>query len=209
MGGAGRVPSALLAIATNHGSSTYQALEAQYRRRMTRGLQAQVAYAWSHSMDNSSTDAGLYWAGSGLNPAQDRASSDFDVRHTLTAGFTYEIPRGPRARWWHGWAVDGMVRARSGFPINVLEAEQDQGIALENAFRPGLLGGQPLWIPGASAPGGRRIHRGAFQAAPNEVQGSLGRNALSGFGMSQLDPAVRREFVIAERRTLESRAVAC
>jgi len=208
IGGPGSVPSALLALATNHGSSTYHALEAQYRRRMTRGLQAQVAYAWSHSMDNSSTDAGLYWAGSGLNPAQDRASSDFDVRHTLTAGFTYEIPRGPRARWWHGWAVDGMVRARSGFPINVLEAEQDQGIALENAFRPGLLGGQPLWIADASAPGGRRINRGAFQAAPNEVQGSLGRNALSGFGMSQLDLAVRREFVIAEQRSLELRVEA-
>src|SRR5260370_35218360 len=96
MGGAGRVPSALLAIATNHGSSTYHALEAQYPRRMTRGLQTQVAYAWSHSMDNSSTDAGLYWAGAGLNPAQNRASADLHAPHPLATGITDEVPRAPR-----------------------------------------------------------------------------------------------------------------
>ena len=200
--------ASLLALTTNNGSSDYHALEVQYRRRMVRGLEAQISYAYSHSLDNSSTDAGLYWSGPGLIPAQDRASSDFDIRHSLTAGFTYAMPRGSRERWWRGWALDGMFRARTGFPINVLEAEQFEGIVLENAFRPDLLPGRALWITDNSAPGGRRINREAFQAAPFEVQGNFGRNVLSGLGMSQLDLAARREFSFAEQRSLEFRVEA-
>ncbi len=198
IGGLGSTATDWYAVATNHGSSDYHSLQAQYRRRLSRGIQALASYAWSHSIDNSSTDAGLYWAGSGLTPAQDRASSDFDVRQALTAGFTYEIPRG-------GWALDGMFHARTGFPVNVLNAEQFTGISFENIFRPDLAFGQPVWIADPSAPGGRRINAAAFQVAPGSVQGNLGRNALSGFGMSQLDLALRREFSLGERRSLQLR----
>ena len=63
--GEGSTSTTWYATATNDGSSTYNALEAHYRRRISHGLQAVVSYAWSHSIDNSSTDSGLYWAGSG------------------------------------------------------------------------------------------------------------------------------------------------
>jgi hypothetical protein len=198
IGGLGSTPTDLLAVATNHGSSEYHSFQAQFRRRLARRIQALASYAWSHSIDNSSTDAGLYWAGSGLKPAQDRASSDFDVRHALTAGFTYEIPRG-------GWALDGMLHARTGFPVNVLTAEQFTGINFENILRPNLAFGQPVWIADSSAPGGRRINASAFQAAPSSAQGNLGRNALDGFGMSQLDLALRRDFSLSEKRSIQLR----
>jgi len=203
MGGPGSTPSLWLALATNHGSSDYHSFEAQYRRRLARGVQALVSYAWSHSIDNSSTDAGLYWAGAGVTASGDRASSDFDVRHSLTAAFTYES--SGRGRLTRGWAVDGMFRARTGFPINVLNTEQYTGVSFENIFRPDLLLGQQVWISDASAPGGRRINPDAFLAVPNFQQGNLGRNALSGFGMSQLDLALRREFFRTERRSLQLR----
>jgi hypothetical protein len=198
IGGLGSTATDWYAVATNHGSSDYHGLQAQYRRRLGRGIQTLASYAWSHSIDNSSTDTGLYWAGSGLTPAQDRASSDFDVRHSLTAGFTYEIPRG-------GWALDGMFHARTGFPVNVLNAEQFTGINFENIFRPDLTPGQPVWIADPSTSGGRRINAAAFQAAPGSVQGTLGRNALSGFGMAQFDLALRREFFARENRSLQLR----
>ncbi len=197
------------AVATNNGSSTYHGLEAQYRRRMAQGLQALLSYSWSHSIDNSSTDAGLYWAGSGLTPSRDRGSSDFDIRHSFTAGFTYEVPGSHRL--WRGWALDGILRARSGFPINVRDAEHYSGITLDNVFRPDLLPGLPLWIEDSSAPGGQRINTAAFHAVTamdsqgNPLQGNLGRNALHGFGMSQLDLALRREFFQGERRSLQLR----
>ena len=206
VGGAGSTNTLWYAVATNHGRSEYHGLLAQYRRRMARGVQALVSYSWSHSMDNSSTDSGLYWAGSGLGPGSDRASSDFDVRHSLSAGFTYEGPARPR--WLRGWAVDGMFRARTGFPINVLEAEQYTGIAFENIFRPDLLPGFPVWISDPFAPGGRRINPAAFVAAPGAVQGNLGRNAVAGFGMYQLDLALRRDVYHTDRRSLQLRVEA-
>jgi hypothetical protein len=98
-----------------------------------------------------------------------------------------------------------MFHARTGFPVNLLNAEQFTGISFENIFRPDLAFGQPAWIADSSAPGGRRINAAAFQAAPGSVQGNLGRNALSGFGMSQLDLALRREFSLGERRSLQLR----
>jgi hypothetical protein len=98
-----------------------------------------------------------------------------------------------------------MFRARTGFPINVLNADQFMGVSFENVFRPDVVPGQPLWISDSSAPGGRRINPSAFLAAPGSTQGDLGRNALPGFGMAQLDLAVRREFALGEKRSLQLR----
>jgi hypothetical protein len=185
-------------------------LQAHYRRRLAHRFSAVVSYAWSHSIDNSSTDSGIYWSGSGLTANGDRASSDFDVRQSFTGGFTYEIPPGARAGLWRGWALDGVMHARSGFPITLLSAEQFTGISFENVFRPDLAAGQPNWIADSSAPGGRRLNDAAFQQAPASLQGAssqgnLGRNALNGFGMAQLDLAMRREFSVGERRSIQLR----
>jgi hypothetical protein len=200
MGGPGSTPTVWMALATNHGASNYHGLQTQFRRRFARGVQAMVAYTWSHAIDNSSSDSLLYWAGGGGSTRSDRAASDFDLRHTLTAGFTVDAGRG--------WSVDGVLRARSAFPLTILTADQYNGINLTNAFRPGLVAGQPIWIADASAPGGSRLNAAAYQPAAEGVQGSLGRNWLRGFAMSQVDLAVRRNFKLRERVTVQLRAEA-
>jgi hypothetical protein len=216
MGGLGSSPDIWVALTTNDGASDYNALNVQYRRRLARGVQALVTYTWSHSLDDGSSDAGLYWAGSGqyywsgsrLSLNSERGPSDFDIRHSVRAAFTYELPRrstGRLARFTNGWAVDGIFLARTGFPIDVLDTGQFMGLTLANAFRPDLVSGQPIWILDASAPGGRRLNPAAFSAAPEYVQGNLGRNAITGFGMSQVDLALRREFSVRERRSMELR----
>jgi hypothetical protein len=207
IGGTGNTPTFLTAVTTNNGLSDYQGLQVQYRRRVAQGFQALASYAWSHSIDDDSSDSFLVWAGSGTSAAGDRGSSDFDLRHSFTAALTYEFPprAGGAGRLLNGWALDAMLRARTGFPITVLEDEQYTGIALANAFRPDLVAGAPVWIADSNAPGGRRINPSAFRSTPSGRQGSLGRNALTGFGMSQVDLAVRREFRVGERRTLQFR----
>ncbi len=209
MGGPESSEVFLLALATNHGSADYHGLQIQYRRRLARQFQSLVSYAWSHSTDDSSSDSALHWVGPGATRAQDRGSSDFDVRHTLSAAFTFEDTAGPEAsrpaRLLRGWAIDGIFRARTGFPINVLNAENSMGVSFANAFRPDLLPGAPLWVSDRSLPGGRRLNRDAFRSASDLEQGSLGRNALAGFGMSQLDLALRRDLVRHERHSLQLR----
>src|SRR5213078_3045232 len=91
LGGPGSTETALFALTTNNGLSQYHGLQAQYRRRVMRGLQSLVSYSWSHSLDNDSSDTSLLWAGTGSGAALDHASSDFDLRHSLTASLTYEF----------------------------------------------------------------------------------------------------------------------
>jgi hypothetical protein len=192
-GGVGSTFTSIVALTTNHGQSDYHALEAQYRRKMWRGVQALATYTWSHSLDNDSSDSFLLWAAPGPS---DRGASDFDLRHSLVATATYEPAR------LVGWGLDSVFRARSGFPITVLQAEQYQGIALMNAFRPDLVYGQPLWLSSPGDAGGKRLNPAAFAATAPGQQGSLGRNAIAGLGMWQVDLALRREFRFSEQRRL-------
>jgi hypothetical protein len=206
LGGLGNTPTALFATTTNDGRSDYHGLQLLYRRRLSRGLDASASYAWSHSIDNDSSDAYLMWAGAGTSLAGDRGPSDFDLRHSFTAAITYEFPAAaPAPRLLRGWALDAMVRARSGFPLTVLESDQYLGIPLANAFRPNLDKGEPVWIADAAAPGGRRLNPLAFPMPAANVQGGLGRNAIPGFGMGQADLAARREFRLGERRAIQLR----
>jgi len=183
-------------LATNNGRSDYHGLHVEYRRKLADRFQASGAYAWGHSIDNSSSDAALYFVGAGLGAAGDKGNSDFDVRHVINGTLTYE-----RAHW----AIDGIVRARSGFPVNVVNTETYLGIAYANVFRPDVVPGKPLWITDAAAPGGKRLNPAAFATSTEQLQGNLGRNAIIGFGMWQLDMAMRREFRLRDKRRIEVR----
>ncbi|HXS93414.1 MAG TPA: TonB-dependent receptor [Candidatus Limnocylindrales bacterium] len=200
IGGNGYSATSWPVLTTNEGSSNYHSLQAQYRRRLAAGLEAQFSYTWAHSIDNGSSDAYLFWAGSGMNARSDRGSSDFDLRHTFNASASYEF-HGPL----HGWTVAGVLRQRAGFPVNVQQSEEYTGIALSDAFRPDLVFTQPVWIGDPNVPGGRRINPAAFSARPPAVEGNLGRNAIAGFGMWQLDTALTREFRWKDRKSLQIR----
>ena len=196
VGGPGTTPISFAALTTNHGFSDYHALALQYRRSLAAGVQAMAAYTWSHSIDNGSSDAFLVWAGPGPS---DRGSSDFNLRHTFTGAASFEPKR------LRGWAIDAVARARSGFPLTPLQREEYVGINLSNAFRPSIALGEPLWIADVNSPGSRRLNPQAFVATKNGTQGSLGRNVLEGFGMWQLDLAVRRDFRLGEHRRFQLR----
>src|SRR5262249_27434323 len=137
-------------IATNNGQSGYHGLELQYKRRFAKGLQAIAAYTWSHAIDNGSSDSGVYLAGQPVSA--DRGSSSFDVRHNFTAGVTYAVAK---------WELSAMLRARSGFPIDILTTENLLGLGFDDLKRPDLVAGVPIWIP-ASSIGGRALNPAAF-----------------------------------------------
>jgi hypothetical protein len=204
VGGLGSSPTDWEALTTNNGYSHYNALMAQYHRHIAHGVESLVSYAWSHSFDNISSDSFLVWAGSGMTPAGDYASSDYDMRHSLTASFNWALP-GIIKGWAKGWSLDGIVRARSGFPITVLDTQQYAGISFMNAFRPSLVPNVPLWISDPNAPGGKSLNPQAFVQLNGDEPGNLGRNAITGFGMWQLDLALRREFRLTDRSKLEFR----
>ncbi len=208
LGGPADSPTSYTALTNDNGESDYSGLQVQYHRRFQGGLEAHAAYTWSHSLDNDSSDSFLTWTGPGSPPSRDRASSDFNLRHSFSGSLNYQAPlgrSGTAGRVLGGWLAAGIFRARSGFPITVQQSEDYNGIGLTNAFRPDLVYGQPLWFGDANSPAGRRLNPFAFAATPSGQQGTLGRNALDGFGMSQVDMALSREFRAGDHAALQIR----
>jgi hypothetical protein len=178
-------------------SSNYQALQARYTGSLGRNIQGSLGYAWSHSIDNGSEDSAVFLIHPGYRLNEARGSSSFDVRHALTAAVSYRVPR-------YGWTVSGILRARTGFPIDVMNSEQGLGRGFDNVGRPDLVLGVPIWISDASVAGGRRLNPAAFQTPAAGARGTLGRNAIAGNGLAQFDMSVRREFPIYGRISLEA-----
>lgn len=198
-------------------SSDYHALQLQFQRRLTRGLQSLMSYTWSKSLDTASDDSGANTPAEKFDPQMDRGPSNFDVRHQFAMAVTYNIPVGPVNRVVDGllrdWAIDGIFVARSATPVNVTFS-RDIGFGTF-ATRPDLVPDIPLYIDDPGAPGGRRLNNAAVAGNPRQIgpflvpvaarQGNLGRNSLRGFPLHQLDLAIRRQFNFTERLNLQFR----
>jgi len=70
--------------------------------------------------------------------------------------------------------------------------------------RPDLIAGVPLRLADPNVAGGWEFNPRAF-SAPSSVLGDLGRNALRGFGATQVDLTLRRQFRLRERLSLQAR----
>jgi len=201
-----------IALTDNSATSDYHALQIKFQRRLSRGLQGLASYSWSHSIDIASTDS----TATNLNtPSQiatvniDRGNSDFDIRHSFSAGVTYDLPVFASQRVvkdiLRDWSVNSFIFARTAAPLNVIG-----GIFFANgtqlAPRPNLNEGVPLEIQGSQFPGGKIVNRAAFTPAPAGQQGNLGRNVLRGFGAWQADVSLQRKFQLTESLNLLFRA---
>jgi hypothetical protein len=196
-----------IVFATSQGISSYQALNATYRRPLTGGLSGSVAYSWSHCIDVGSSDTSLFLMSPGMSAQSDRGNCDFDARQRVTAALSYAIPSSRLlGSLGKGWTAGTMFYARTAFPLNILASDTFQGFAIAN-LRPDLVPGVPLWIPDAGIPGGRELNPAAFVPTPN-VPGTLGRNFVPGFGMWQADTSISRSFALGETMRLMFRAEA-
>ena len=189
---------------SNSARSDYHALQARFSRRLSQGLEGFAAYTFARSTDTASDDSSLR-----IFPDGDRGPSNFDVRHTLSAAFTYQLPalfKGKLARAFaRHWAADALFRWRSATPVDVTTVSGLLSGGLVQFSRPFLIEGVPVYVRDPGVPGGMFINQRAFTTAPG-AGGRLGRNALRGFGASQVDLTLRRRFELGERFSLQLRA---
>jgi hypothetical protein len=194
--------------------SDYNSLQAQFKRRMTRGLQALLSYTWGKSLDTSSdeSNANFLPPSTRYSAATDRGPSSFDIRHGFNGSASYEIPapfsNKTAKAILGGFALDAIVRMRTAPPVLVVTGRDALGLGITSVSRPDVVPGQPLYLTGEGYPGGKIINRNAFDAATPQAQGrqgTLGRNVLRGFGLQQLDLSARRRFRITETLGLDLR----
>ncbi len=205
----------LLQINRSNAKSDYNALQAQYQRRLSRGFQALASYTWSHSLDTASNDSTSLPGATNINLAQERAPSDFDVRHSFSGALTYDIPKfgSSVSRAILGnWSADLIFIARSATPVDVLFS-RDLGFGTFN-FRPDLVPDIPLYLTDTNVGGGRRFNNtvvsprqvGPFLVPTALRQGTLGRNSLRGFPSHQLNFGIRRKFRFTEQFAAQVKA---
>ena len=191
-------------ILRNKATSDYHALQIQYQRRLSRGLQALASYTWSHSIDVAS-DETLVAHDTIANLRQNRGPSDFDVRHAFNGALTYNVPTPSigkiGSRILSNWSADTMLTARTALPVSVTYTRTTPFGSF--AFRPDLVSGVPLYLSDPTVGGGKKINSAAFAIPSTQRQGTLERNALRGFGMWQVDFALRRQFNLGERLKLQ------
>jgi len=197
-------------IMRNGASASYDALQPQYRHRFDHGLQALLSYTWAHSIDNVSSDA--FYANVPAGASSDRGSSTYDIRQTFSGAISYDIP-APGAGIWKSifgsWSTDSIIYARTAPPVNVVTGQNTFGPFLSSANsvqRPNLVPGAPFWISDPNVADGKRINKAAFSVPTGPVQGALGRNVLNGFGATEVDLTLRRQFHVRERLSLQARA---
>jgi hypothetical protein len=200
-------------------TSDYDALQGQFQRRLSRGLTALASYTWSHCLDYGSENFVFTYQ---------RGNCDFDVRHNLSAAFSYDLPRLGHGSFvkavMNHWGLDGRFIARTAFPITLNGNTLIDPTTLQQ-FHAGLnfVPNQPVYLygdncatvlqglhglqPGQTCPGGRAINPLAFSNVSSGL-GNAPRNFARGFGAWQMDLALRREFPIYENLKLQFRAEA-
>jgi hypothetical protein len=185
-------------------TSGYNALQMKFQRSVRQGVQTIASYTWSHCLDFGSNYFTL--------PVT-RGNCDFDVRHNLQAGVSWDLPsiggnKIAQALVDH-WGLDGRVMARTGFPVTLYgNFIADPATGRQYYGNLDIVPGQPVYVYGSQYPGNRAINSAAFAYPPDNDPGDAPRNFVRGFGESQINLAIRREFPLHDRLRLQFRAEA-
>jgi len=178
------------------GNSSYNALWVAASRPLASGLQINVSYTWSKSLDyNSLSSQGIVVQNS-YNLRGDRGLSDFDARNRFVARAIYDLPFSGN-RFVEGWQLAIIVQAQSGNPVNIVSSNSTV-TGIPNTLRPDVRG--PIAIIGSAD---RWFDTSVFSAVAGF--GNLGRNVVIGPGFSNTDLSLVKNTELNEKIRLQIR----
>ena len=137
------------------GFQTYNALQAVLQKRVSNGLEGQVAYTWSHCLTNNSGYYGTWGSAAQTTPANpyyqnlydphaDYASCYFDSKNILAGYATYDLPIGKGKAIGNNmnpvlnsvvgnWQASTIISIHSGFPLAVYNGTDTSGTGSRGA----------------------------------------------------------------------------
>lgn len=166
----------------SRGTLDYHGLLFKFQRRFADNVSVLNSYTWNKAIDlNSDNDGGVTLTNV-YDPQYNRGPSDYDVTHTLSSSWIYELPFA-RGQWYGGWRTSGILYLRSGLPFTVTQTQGVQSTGTGN--RPNRIADGRLDNPTIA----RWFDTAAF-VAPADVTGTYGdagRNILRGPGQFNID----------------------
>ncbi len=193
-----------LNYAPTSGTAHYNALQSSLVQQFSHGLQFQVNYTWSKSMDYSSI-SNTYEEQNGaslvMNPyniAAEYGPSSFDIRHVGTGNLVYEFPKRANKELLSGWEVSLLAQIHTGSPYNVILGFDRENVSNSLLLeRPNLVGNPNVAGPVAANPtcvAPTIVHTVstyynpcAFQLQPAGTVGNERRNQLYAAGLQDYD----------------------
>jgi hypothetical protein len=191
--------------AQNVGGAIFHSLQANLKRRLTKGLLFGAAYTWSKSLDYGSSN------GTSLPNAFSNklfyGPSDFDTRHVLVINYVWNIPFANNAsnlfeRTTLGnWQFSGTLQGQTGRPQTVSQNNDRAGVG------PGS--GNQLWVvsrnpnlPHQFSAGGKTanqwfegVNAGVWSLAPVGTFAPRGmRGLIYGPGFQSYSAALEKAF---------------
>lgn len=195
------------------GWSNYNALQVRVQKKLSSGLNFQVNYAWSKSLDTGTGNghgSGIDIYQNAYSPAANYGLSDFNAANTLVGQVVYELPFGNRRQFrLHGiadqivggWRVSSIFTWRGGTPFTpVIQGSVADGI--DPGLAPSLSAGSTLYPevvgnPHVANPTITNWFNPAAYANPAPgTFGSSGRNALIGPRFSDIDLSLAKDFTL-------------
>lgn len=192
------------------GNTSYNALEFDVTRRLSRGLQFRTNYTFSKNLDMNSGLTGAQANNQAQmvmdrnDPRRDWGRSALNITHQGSISASYEPPLW-RGRRIGGWQVNGIVTLLSGFPFTPQVGSNRSGDGdTRNPDRPNLnpsftgpviLGKQTEWFD---------PH--AFSLPTPGTYGNLGRGVYEGPGLAEVDFSVLKTTALTEHTSLQFRA---
>ena len=193
------------------GNSNYNALQMTFRH-VSGPLEFLAGYTYGKSLDDSSS------LGESVNPYNYRllySPSAFDMRQNFVISYQYQLPIdrvfGIKNRWTQGWALSGITRFTTGFPItfynygdNSLIGAEPNGVNNYGVDEPESTG-MPLNLNHNPRNGQPYFNPAAFTLQPLGTPGNTDRRVFYGPGINNFDMALLKNVALTESKSLQFR----
>jgi hypothetical protein len=170
----------------SEGILDYNGLLVKFQRRFANGFSFLNSYTLGKAVDFNSDNDGTVTLTNIFDPEYDRGPAQYDVRHTLSSSWIYELPFGRESKLG-GWQTGGILYWRSGLPINITQSGSMLSTGITNN-RPDQVGDPKLDNPTVE----QWFDTSAFRRTADQTGtfGNTPRNSVRGPGQFNIDASL-------------------
>jgi outer membrane receptor protein involved in Fe transport len=174
----------------SNGTSNYNGLTANLRKRFGNHYEFLASYTWSHAIDDSTDLQSTLTPQDSYFPSADRSTSTFDQRHRFVFSGVYQTGKlhgdGFGSKLFSNWTFAPLIEFSSGRPFNILTGNGDNLQLSSLTGRPNVVPtGTPTNLCGYPTVASKYSPTGFFQepcifgfnGTLQSLDGNLGRNA--------------------------------
>jgi hypothetical protein len=173
----------------SNGTSNYNGLTTNLRKRFGNHYELQASYTWSHAIDDSTDLQSTLTPQDSYFPSADRSTSTFDERHRFVFNGVYQsgkLSGGSFAsKFFSNWTLAPLIEFGSGRPFNILTGNGDNLQLSSLTGRPNTFVNPACTALGNTPVNSKFSPSGVFQepcilgfnGTLASLDGNLGRNA--------------------------------